>query len=195
VQFLATFVRLSFLLRVTVYNALLPTNKPGKTPSIMAPPPPPSLPPALPPVPAPAPPQPQDITLLPSDTEDDNDKDVEDQLDPAPPGQFQPTPSTGKSKTTRQSAAGGSPGYTQATQASTCKSRPSDYKKQLEAGEGTVDGGEDDGAGPNIKKRKKKTAAAAAFANDFADFSADCEFVTGVMPLIAEAISDMQGDL
>src|SRR6266702_759951 len=179
---------------VTVYNAPLPTNKPGKTPSITAPPPPPSLPPALPPVPAPAPPQPQDIALPPSDAEDDDDEDVEDQLDPAPRGQFQPTPSTGKSKTTRQSVAGGSPGYTQATRASTRKSRPSDYKKRLEAGEGTVDGGEDDGAGPNIKKQKKKTAAAAAFTDDFADFGADCEFVAGVTPLIAEAISDMQGD-
>ncbi len=114
---------------VTVYNALLPTNKPGKTPSITAPPPPPSLPPALPPVPALAPPQPQDIALPPSDAEDNDDEDVEDQLDLAPLGRFQLTPSMGKSKTTRQSTADGSPGYTQATWASTRKSRPLDYKK------------------------------------------------------------------
>ncbi len=114
---------------VTVYNAPLPTNKPGKTPSITAPPPPPSLPPALPPVPAPAPPQLQDIALPPSDAEDDDDDDVEDQLDPAPLGQYQSTPTASKDKPKNRRNSNGNPGYAQATRASTRKSKPLDYKK------------------------------------------------------------------
>ncbi len=160
----------------------------------MAPPPPPSLPPALPPVPALAPPQLQDITLLLSDADDDDDDNVEDQLDPVLPGQYQSMLTTSKDKLKNWCNSDGNPGYAQAMWALTCKSKPLDYKKRLEAGKGTVDRGEHEEE-IGWSSKKKKLRAAAAFADKFTDFGTDCKFITGITPLIVEVISNMQNDL
>jgi hypothetical protein len=186
---------------VTIYNAPGLANQQTNTSTTTAPPAPPSLPPALPPIPTTAQPQPHNVALPQSDAEEeeeDDDEDVEDQLGPALPGQYQSTPSGGKAKQAKQAkprTSESAPGYTQPTRTSSRKSKPSDYMKRLEAGEGTT--GEeytpDPGPGPNIKRRKK-TGATAGFADDFADYGADCAFVTGVIPLVAEAISDAHGD-
>jgi Reverse transcriptase (RNA-dependent DNA polymerase) len=160
-------------------------------------PPPPPLPPALPPTPASTQPQLRDVALPPSDAEDEgeeetkDDEDVEEQLDPALPGQYEsPAAPTSKGKTaSKLRKSGGNPSYTQPTRASTRKGKPSEYHRRLEAGEGTVDGLEhgSNAEGAPATGRPKKSRAAAAVTDDLADFGADCAFA-------AAAIGDTQGD-
>jgi hypothetical protein len=71
--------------------------------------------------------------------------------------------------------------------------KPSDYKKRLEAGEGTVDGEEED-TWPG-KKQKKKMGAIMAIADAFTDFGMDYTFTAGLALAAAAAIGDVQDNL
>ena len=112
----------------------------------------------------------------------------EERADPALPGQFQ-TPLASRSSKPRTKAR---PSYAQPTRTSMQRVKPSDYKKRLEAGEGTVDGEEEDTR--LGKKQKKKTGTIAAVADAFTDFSRDYAFTAGLVPAAAVAIGDMQDD-
>jgi hypothetical protein len=178
---------------VTIYTQ--PTNSTCAITAVPQPPPqPPTLPPVLPPAPPPAPtmswPMPASIPLPNKEGEEGGEEDKggrsedEDRIDPAPPGQFQ-TPITSKSAKPWAKA---NPSYAQPTHTSNHKTKPSDYKKRIEAGEGTVDGGEEKWPG----KKKKKIGAVAAIADAFTDFGTDYAFTAGLAPAAAAAIGDAQ---
>jgi hypothetical protein len=186
-------VRFTLTNIVTIYTQ--PSNSTRAITAASQPPPqPPTLPPTLPPAPPPAPtmpwPMPASVPLPNEDGEEGGEEDEgggsedEDCIDPAPPGQFQ-TPTTSKSAKPQAKA---NPSYAQPTCTSNRKTKPSDYKKRLEAGEGTVDGGEEEWPG----KKKKKIRAFAAIADTFTDFGADYAFTAGLVPAAVAAIGDAQ---
>jgi hypothetical protein len=171
---------------VTVYTPPTLTS-PTRT---IAPPP---IPPALPPIPPAARPAPRNVPLPDSEGEEGEEENEEggwedeERVDPAPPGQFQ-SPLVSKNPKPRTKAG---PSYAQPTRTSTRKLKPSDYKKRLEAGEGTVNGEEED---TRLGKKKKKMGATAAIADAFTDFGTDYAFTAGLAPAAAAAIGDAQDD-
>lgn len=77
----------------------------------------------------------------------------------------------------------------QPTQTSTCKSKPREVNRQIEAGKGTANGRSV--KGQMTKKQKKKGSIAAVFTDNFIELGVSCKFITATAPLIAEAISKM----
>ena len=164
---------------VTVYTPPAPANPtrvivPSQAPTLLPPPPNAVLP---------------NLEGEEGEREQEEGGGDEDQTDPAPPGQYQSPPAGGSTSRPRPST---NPSYTQPTRTSNRKTKPSDYKKRLEAGEGTTDGGgEDERPG---KKYKKKTGAVGAIADALTDSCADYAFAVELAPAAAAAIGDAQDD-
>jgi len=138
---------------------------------------------------------PRNVPLPDSDSDEEQgeeggqDNEEEQQLDPTLPGQYE-SPTTGKTKVTK-SQKSNAPSYTQLTRTSTHKKKPSEYNKQLEAGEDTVD----DRTGSSGSRKKKSSATAAITHKSIADFAVDCMFLSNLAPILVTAINDAHGDL
>ena len=178
---------------ITIDTPPIPTNATRTviTAPPAQPPPPPRPPLALPPIlPMTQPSRSDDPDLEGEEGEEEEGEGEEDSRDPAPPGQYK-SPATSKAKA-RSSA--GEPSYAQPTRTSTRKSKPSERVRQIEAGEGTVDGRPMNSPKGKGGKKSKKGNANAAFIENFADFGVDCAFIAGLTPFVAAAIGDAHDD-
>ena len=177
---------------VTVHTGPTPVNSSHTSP--------PALPPAHPPVQTTMESGPPPLVRDDED-ERDEEEDEEEQgrgeeetQDPAPPGQYQ-SPAVTKNKSSKPRLKASEPNYAQPTRTSTCKGKPGDVERRIEAGEGTTDGRPSSSARiPQPKKPKKVRGASAAIIDDFLEFGVNCEFIAAAAPLIAQAISKTQGD-